>query len=289
MAFQKKFSEDPLRNRVYLLVHSEPKVGKTHMVLDLVRKHGDYVMLFSFDKGTFEVRKNPKVYESKLAIAEPTTLKALRDDMHEGSMLIEKLVKAGIPRWRIWAVMDTVTHLQNRLMTEARQIDVRNPNPKDSRRDYVRDATTEVDYNINLTHMSEIANYLSSLPCNIVVTSLSREEYVDRKKTGKVVPAISGQSGLRFAGDADAILYLDRDKEGKRWLECDSETGGDRSGMLNKFEPADLKVIAEKMTDGHVEEPASAGSLPAGPTENNEAAEAEKNEGAPASTEAPSS
>jgi hypothetical protein len=247
MAFTKKFTEDPLRNRVYLLVHSEPKVGKTHMVLDLVREHGDFVVLFSFDEGTFEVRKSPEVFEGKLAIAKPTSLKQLRDDMHEGAVFIERLVKAGIPRWRIWAVIDTVTHMQNRLMTEARQINVKNPDARDIRRDFVRDATTEVDFNINLAHMSEVANYLSSLPCNVVVNSLSKEEYVERKKTGKVLPAITGQSALRFTGDADAILYLNRNDAGERWLECDAETGGDRSGMLSKREPANLKTVAIKM------------------------------------------
>lgn len=247
MAFTKKFSEDPLRNRVYLLVHSEPKVGKTRMVLDLIRRHGDYVVMFSFDEGTFEVRQEPEVYESKLAIAKPTSLRMLRDDMNEGSILIERLVKAGIPRWRIWAVIDTVTHLQNRLMTEARQINVKNPSANDVRRDFVRDATTEVDYNINLTHMSEVANYLASLPCNVVVNALSREEYIDRKKTGRVLPAITGQSGLRFTGDADAILYLNRNDAGDRWLECDTETGGDRSGRLDKREPANLHHVLDKM------------------------------------------
>jgi hypothetical protein len=247
MAFTKKFSEDPLRNRVYLLVHSEPKVGKTKMVLDLVRKHGDYVILFSFDEGTFEVRQTPEVFESKLAIAKPTSLKQLRDDMHEGSMLIERLVKAGVKRWRIWAVIDTVTHMQNRLMVEARQINVKNPDARDVRRDFVRDATTEVDFNINLAHMSEVANYLSSLPCNVIALALSKEEYVERRKTGRVLPAITGQSGLRFSGDADAILYLNRNDKGDRWLECDAETGGDRSGALDRKESADLMSVATKM------------------------------------------
>lgn len=247
MGFTKKFTEDPLRNRVYLLVHSDPKVGKTHMVLDLVRKHGDYVVMFSFDEGTFEVRADPEKYESKLAIAKPTALKGLRDDMHEGAMIVERLVKAGVPRWRIWAVVDTVTHLQNRLMVEARQISVKNPDARDIRRDFVRDATTEVDFNINLTHMSEVANYLASMPCNVIVNALSREEYVERRKTGRVLPAITGQSALRFTGDADAILYLDRNEKGERWLTCDHEGGGDRSGRLSNREPADLMHIAEKM------------------------------------------
>jgi hypothetical protein len=262
MAFTKKFTEDPLRNRVYLLVHSEPKIGKTHMVLDLVRKHGDYVILFSFDDGTFEVRRDPETYEGKLAIAKPTSLRAVRDDMNEASVFIERLVKQGVPRWRIWVVMDTLTHLQNRLMTEARQITVKNPDARDVRRDFVRDATTEVDFNINLTHMSEIANYLLALPCNVIVNALSREEYVERKKTGRVLPAITGQSALRFAGDADAILYLNRDSEGKRWVECDTETGGDRSGMLGNREPADLIAIASKML-GRQNDSEARGSLAA--------------------------
>lgn len=262
MAFTKKFTEDPLRNRVYLLVHSEPKVGKTHMVLDLVRKHDNYVVLFSFDEGTFEVRREPQLYEGKLALAKPTSLRALREDMHEASMLIERLVKNGVSCWNIWAVVDTLTHLQNRLMTEARQISVKNPDARDVRRDFVRDATTEVDYNINLTHMSEVANYLSSLPCNVIVNSLSREEYVERRKTGRVLPAITGQSALRFNGDADAILYLNRDDDGNRWLECDTETGGDRSGKLGKREPADLIAVSNKML-GRDQNDSAAGALAA--------------------------
>lgn len=270
------------------------------MVLDLVRNHGDYIVLFSFDEGTFEVRKEPEVYESKLAIAKPTSLKGLRDDMHEGAMIVERLVKAGVPRWRIWAVVDTVTHMQNRLMVEARQINVKNPDARDIRRDFVRDATTEVDFNINLTHMSEVANFLASLPCNIVVNALSREEYVERKKTGRVLPAITGQSSLRFCGDADAILYLNRDNEGRRWLECDGETGGDRSGMLDKREPANLRALAAKMLGRSPNEPMPAPTptptpTPA-PTPAPEiktpatlTADAPPNEEAPATTEAPSS
>lgn len=268
MPFVKKFSEDPLRNRAYLLIHSEPKVGKTHMVLDLIKNHGDYVVMFSFDEGTFEVRQEPEQYEGKLMIAKPTTLRMLRDDMHEGAIAVERLVKAGIPRWRIWAVVDTITHMQNRLMTEARMINVKNPDARDVRRDFVRDAVTEVDFNINLVHMSEVANYVSSLPCNVVVNALSREEYVERKKTGRVLPAITGQSSNRFTGDADAILYLNRDDEGNRWMECTSETGGDRSGMLNRKEPADLHALVRKMLGRSVttEKPAAApAAAPAAP------------------------
>lgn len=247
MAFTKKFSEDPLRNRVYLLVHSDPKVGKTHMVLDLVRKHGNYVMLYSFDEGTFEVRQDPEAFEGKLAIAKPTTLAALRTDMHEGSMMVERLVKSGVPRWKIWVVIDTATHLQQRLMVEARSVNVKNPDARDSRREIVRDAVTEVDYNVNLAHMTEVANWASMLPCNIVINAISKEEFVERRKTGRVLPALSGQSAVRFMGDADAILWLERNDKDVRSLSCDQATGGDRSGKLESKEPADLMHILHRM------------------------------------------
>lgn len=226
----------------YVLTHN------TMCVFDLVRRHGHFVVMLSFDDGIFEVRQNPEVYEGKLAIARPTSLSGLRSDMHESDLMIEKLVKSGVPRWKIWACIDTVTHMQARLMTEARQINVKNPSANDVRRDFVRDATTEVDFNINLTHMSEVANWLSSLPCNVVVNALSREEHVDRKKTGRVVPAIVGQSSARICGDADAILYLAVEKDGKRIFQCQAgETGGDRSGRLGLTEPPDLFEISQKM------------------------------------------
>ncbi len=247
MAFTKKFTQDPLRDRCYLLVHSVPKAGKTHMVLDLVKK-GHFVILFSFDGGTFEVRQDPATYEGRLAISTPTDLAELREDMAEAKKMISRLFsKNGIPKSKIWVCIDTVTAMQQRLMAEARKINIKNPDARDSRKEFVRDATTEVDYNINLTHMSEIADFCATVEANVVVNALSKEEYNERRKTGRVNPAITGQSGIRFSGDADAILCLEVDREGARKILCDTETGGDRSGHLSREEPADLVAICEKM------------------------------------------
>lgn len=247
MSFTRNFAEDPLRGRVYLLLHSEPKVGKTRAVLNLIREHGNYVVMLSFDSGTLEVRQSPTVFQGKLALATPKNLQEVRKDIEETDLMIEKLYRKGVHRSKIWVCVDTVTALQHKLMIEARKVNVKNPEATDRRREFVRDAVTEIDYNINLVHMGEVADWLAGLACNVVVNALSREETVERKKTGRVVPAISGQSGLRFNGDADAILYLNRDDSGKRWFEIDSETGGDRSGMLDAKEPADLLRIQRKM------------------------------------------
>lgn len=272
MGFTKKFSEDPLKDRVYLLVHSEPKVGKTHMVLDLIRKHGHFVIMLSFDSGTFEVRQNPESFEGKLAIATPSSLQQLRDDMHEGTMMVEQLVRKGVPRSNIWVCIDTVNAMQGKLMIEARKINVKNPDARDSRKEFVRDAVTEVDYNVNLAHMGEVADWLSQVRCNVVINSISKEEYVERKKTGKVIPAITGQSAIRIAGDADAIVCLDRDREGRRWISCDLESGGDRSGRLHAREEADLVRIRDRMLGRTTDSSTGngAGMLPAS-SEKNEA------------------
>lgn len=248
MGFTKRFGDDPLGKRIYALVYGDPKIGKTHMVLDLVRKHGDYVVLFSLDKGTIAVRQDPETFKGKLAIAYPSGLREMRSDMVEATTVISKLAKA-VPRSKIWVVVDTATHLQMKLLAEARKINVLNPDSRDPRSEYVRDAVVEADWNVNLAHMNEVADFLVDAKCNVVVTAHAKQESVDRKKTGRMVPALSGQSYSRFVGDADAILHLTQNKEGKRYLEAmtGDGLGGDRTGNLSRIEEPDLKVLQERM------------------------------------------
>lgn len=258
MAFTKNFASDPLGERVYLFVHGDPKVGKTHMVLDLIREHGDYVILFSLDKGTMAVRQEARrakaagrksVFKGKLMIAYPNGLAQMRADMKEAETTVSTLYRAGVPRSRIWIVVDTATHLQSKLIAEARKINVKNPHSKDSRDEYVRDAVIEVDWNINLAHMSEVADFLVNAKANVVVCALSKKEKVKREETGRMVPALSGQSYSRFVGDADAVMRLTSDKDGRRRLELAMGDAmlGDRSGNLDTVEPPDLKHIQQKM------------------------------------------
>lgn len=253
MGFTKRFGDDPLGERAYVLVYGESKIGKTRMVLDLVKKHGEYVVLFSLDRGTMAVRQEPDVYQGKLAICYPRSLNELRKDMREASSIVAKLAK-GVPRSNIWIVIDHVTHLQSKLLAEARKINVLNPSAKDTREEYVRDAVTEPDWNVNLGHMSEVADFCVDAKCNVVVLALEREERIERKTTGRVVPRISGQSYARFVGDADAVLRLQADPEGQRYLTTmtGDSMGGDRSGYLEQVEAADLRHIQQKMIGRHL-------------------------------------
>ena len=248
MGFKKNFETDPLGERIYVLVHGEPKIGKTRMVLDLVKKQGDYVVMLSMDKGTLAVRQEPHLYKGKLTIAEPDGLREIRSDMKEAQTIVGRLVRGGVARSKIWVVLDTVTHLQSKLIAEARKINVKNPSSKDSREDFVRDAVIEVDWGINLAHMSEVADFLTNVKANVVVLSLSKKERSGRNETGRHIPSISGQSYTRLLGDADVILHMKEDA-GERFLSLGDagSLGGDRSGRLGVTEPANLKHIQQKM------------------------------------------
>ena len=274
MGFIKKFGSDPMGERIYALVYGEEGIGKTRMVLDLVKKHRDYVVLFSLDRGDLAVRQDPEAFEGRLTVAYPKSLAELRSDMHEAELIIAQLAKKGIPRAKIWVVVDTVTHLQSKLLAEARKINVRNPESKDSRKEYVRDAVVEVDYGINLAHMSELADFLVGVKANVVVTALEKRERIKREETGRVQPSISGQSATRLQGDADVIVQLTIDKKGERFLALGraSSLGKDRSDRLDDREPADLKLLQQKIVGPRSTTPA----LPPNtskPDENGESAE----------------
>jgi hypothetical protein len=129
------------------------------------------------------------------------------------------------------------------LLSEARKISLRNPDAKDDRDEYVRDITTQADWGINLGLMSECANVLNSYPCNIVTICLERESRTSRRPE----PSISGQSKDRIMGDADLIMRLVVEKDGRKFLTSALDGAGDRSGVLEEAEKPDLIAIRNKI------------------------------------------
>jgi hypothetical protein len=231
------------KQRLSVLLFGAPKLGKTRTLLKLV-KDGDFVVLISTDHGTLEVYRNPMVYEKRLVVAEVYNLTDMREALEEGKNIVRKVIKAGVPPSKVWAAIDTVTHLQIMLLTEARKISLRNPDAKDDRDEFVRDITTQADWGINLGLMSECANMLNSYPCNVVNVALERES----RTTHRPEPALSGQSGARFLGDADLILRMAYEKgQGVKLLTSTHDGAGDRSGVLDEMEEPDLKVIRNKI------------------------------------------
>lgn len=244
------FDDQPLAETVYLHLFGPPKIGKTKMILDLVEKHRDVVLMLSTDRGwRLRVRQNPAIFSKRLYVADVDSLSDIREGLKIMRMKADKGVRQLHPS-KVWFVMDTITHAQTKLMEEARKINIKNPRADENREEFVRDATTEVDWGVNLGHMGEIANALVGMPCNIIAVSLEKEQSVNRSKTGTMIPAISGQSLTRFMGDADAVLRVDRgDTKNDRVLipYVDGDLTGDRSGLLEEVEPGDLAMIRDKM------------------------------------------
>ncbi len=243
------------KQRLSMILFGPPKVGKTRAILDLA-KRGDYVALISTDHGTLELYRNPSLYKGHLMAAEVYNLIDMRKALEEGKDTVRGLIKKGIPSSKIWAVIDTITHLQIMLLTEARRISIKHPETQDDTRDeYIRDVTTQTDWGINLGLMSECANMLNSYPCNIVCIALERED----RTTGRPGPSISGQSRDRFVGDADLILRLIYDSTSKKRKFCTSivDGAGDRSGVLGTMEELDLIAMRDKIFKT-IEQPAEA-------------------------------
>ena len=243
------FEDQPLAERVYLHIFGPPKIGKTKLVLDLVEKEKNVVLMLSTDGGwRMQVAQNRSGFSKRLYVADANDLTDIREGLRVMRMKAENGVRKLDPS-SVWFVFDTVTHAQTKLMEEARKINIKNPGAKDHREEFVRDATTEIDWGVNLGHMGEIANALVGMPCNVIAVSLEKEQSVNRSKTGTMIPAISGQSGSRFLGDADAVLRLEQGEDDERVLipYIDGNLRGDRSGNLGEVEPANLANIRDKM------------------------------------------
>lgn len=255
--FTSTFDDD---GRLYLLLYGAPKIGKTKSILNLIEHQGHRVIMISTDGGVLYAHKHPEVFNNKLAVANPRTLEETRRAFSLAGQKVKKLIDAGFPAQRIWVVLDNATHLQQRLLTEARKVSItRGPGNRpstDKGAEYAREMTMEMDYQVNLGHMVEIADALDTFRCNVCVICLPKDETIgaDRKSTGRIIPALSGQTATRFAGDADAIIHMDKDANGDRFFRI----MGDRSGNLGNdpespgLEPADLEYLIAKI-HGHVD------------------------------------
>jgi len=245
------------------LVYGQSKIGKTTLLLDLVDpfigkpvKEGPICYLVSADRGTKRIHLEGTKYEKRIAIAYPLTLHEYRTVVAELEVRIKKVAKVKSSR-DIWVILDTVTHMQDQLLTECRMVDVKNYAPKRAKQKkpeddvYARDATTQVDWNINLTLMCELTNSLLKLPANVLMIALEKE---GRDSAGRTTysPALSGQSREKIIGDADVCARMvphpkDPEKRvfmlrpGKGWV------AGDRTNRLNAIEPARLSHLQKKI------------------------------------------
>jgi hypothetical protein len=232
-----------------ILMFGQPKIGKTHAALDIVRKDPEsFIMLLSFDKGSRPLlHREPEVFSGKVALAEPKGLKEIRRAIYETGMKVRKLIKAGVQPSKIWIVVDTITHLQYQFMQEARRINQSDPTSQDRKtEDFARDFTTQIDWGINLTLMGEQADDINMLPANKLYIALEKT-IQPKNQPERCVPAVSGQSKERFTGDADAIIHLVMEKGERMFVTGFEDGGGDRFSRLDPKEPVDLNALHKKI------------------------------------------
>jgi hypothetical protein len=256
------FRDDPFAGRLLMLVYGRQKIGKTSLLLKLVEpwqgkpsKEGPIVYLISADRGTKRIHLDGDKYKGRIAIAYPGELREYRRSVAEVHERVEKMLKKKQPK-DIWVAIDTVTHMQILLLTEARTIEVKAQEAKkrksrDPENAYVRDALTRVDYNVNLGHMAEITNAILRLKANILFIALEKEAR-DANDRSFTVPALSGQSKEKILGDADIVARMSispKDADSRVFLLAPGQgwDAGDRTGRLDEMEPADLQSVYDKV------------------------------------------
>lgn len=246
-------AKDPYGGRVVLLLYGEEKIGKTTTILNMVPK-GNLLYLMSFDRGTMKIRLDPKLYQNRTLLAYPDGLKDIRDELEVFRERVKKAV-ANVGADKVWVVLDTVTDMQDQLLSEARKMDVKQVSLKAAQKkdagddEFMRDMTTQLDYGINLAHMAETVNRVLGMPCNVIFVALERTDK-ENKNRPRIGPRLSGQSYGLVVGKADAILRMTIGEGGARFFQCSPSSefkAGDRSGNLAAVEPADLPALRTKM------------------------------------------
>jgi len=266
------FDNDPYADQFVLGTYGYPGTGKTELVMELARGRQDFVFLVSMDRGDSRTRVS-RVQQARvrgrirIIRVEPDpndpkalrewdtgpapfttelyrTLKVVVDDM------IPEVIAKGVPRNRIWLVMDTITAMQQKLLREGTDQQIKGGNPitfrakmkggrekkKFSLPERVKgQLLTQPEWGANLAVMSGVIDYILRLPVNIVFNMLLKEE---KDRDGKIVrrmPAVQGSSYQKVVGDLDVLAWVTHDSA-KHFLRTNSTAkweGKDRFGSLS--------------------------------------------------------
>lgn len=212
-----------------ILVHGPTKVGKTRLAAT-TGVPGKTIILAA-EPGLLSLR------DQKIRVYEMDTIATLLGavDWLERAAAAGKLDGA-------WVILDSASDIAERLLRTLKTSPGTNGKPMDPRQAYgeVSDA------------MTDVIKRLRALPCNTVC--IAQQERVE-KPDGVVYTAslpgakLSAKVGYSF----ELVLAMHARREGDevvRWLQTVADgryEAGDRSGVLDPAEPADLGHIAAKI------------------------------------------
>ncbi len=254
------FHSDPYGSRLVGLIYGRQKIGKTTAALNLIR-HGCRLIFFSYDRGVRpafqqlgfsddEAKKMLVFYPGVTAdgIRTPDVVKDTKAELAHAGERAAQMIKKGLSPSKLWLIFDTFSHFQARALSEARRIVIGQQSASRVDRD-VRDAITQVDYNVNLGQMRDVIDIALSIPCNILFIC---HEKVDRELRDKprAHPNLIGATYGHLVGDVDYCFRMVIEN-GKRVFHTkpeDDEEAGHRLGHLEAVEPADIWAVYQKMT-----------------------------------------
>jgi len=248
MGYQ-EISSMSLEKRLTMLVYGRSRVGKTTRILEVAEK--DLVWVLSTDNGLSAALRQPGKYTGRLFVSTDKKLSDVRATLIGFRRDIEAR-KETIPLQRMWVVIDTLTHLQTHFLNESRKVAVATKgvaNPKVSDL-YIRDATTQVDYGIVGSWITEVCEMVLAIPCNIVFICM--EKYEDKIAT----PQLVGSSVEYVKGLCDVISRLVVSEDDSRVLICANNGGPQEVGfrgepnLLEAVEPANFRHIRSKYLKG---------------------------------------
>ena len=237
--------ECPYGDRKIYLLYGNSGIGKSWSIYHIAEK-GEFVYLISADRGTGYLKKNWKKYKGHIIVYYVHNMQDVRQAIKSIHDRIEKIgAKKGYSK--LWVAIDTLSHLQKKLLYGARQSQVENPEKEHKKLSHkIRDMVAQVDWNINAVQMTEIMEKLLDFPCNVVMTALEKCDPDSKLDRPRNFPDLSGAAYTKVIGDCDVAIRISLDEQDKRRFYCHL-TGGwyakDRFDVLpEESEPNLLKI-----------------------------------------------
>jgi len=244
--------------KISFLIYGQPGSGKTWMISSIAKtlKEGEVIALFDFHGGpkTLITSIGKELVNKHFKIFISRTYKELIEDL----LFVKKGIDKGVVKW---VVIDTISGMQQMLMTEIKQMKVHG---KFGAYTIIGsgDKTSLNEWDMNISRVIEICNFVDDLPCNSVFSA----HVTDKKESEILLPSLKGKTlADDIAGMCDVVLHLVVETEtlpdGTRTAKhvCYSQpvrlgtsfVARDRLGKLEPVIEPDFEYIMNKLNEGN--------------------------------------
>lgn len=229
MTFVIKKAKNKSAMYLNVVVYGGYKVGKTRLSLTT----GEPTLVISVEDGMLSCAGEDSV--DFVELKKHSDIKAFIKDFRED--------KSGVYAKYKWLFLDTITELGQNLYPPLKE-----KMDKEAIANGAKGSDGRQVWGKFGEMIGDIVKDMRSLPVNTCILAHPAEKEVDgiEKRTVDVY----GKTGARIIGWIDEILYMHLDEDGKEVFltkSTDRTVAGDRSGKLEKIEPANLGLIRKKI------------------------------------------